>query len=385
MLSLLPRQLLLIVLGPRTRDLELHGLKCRFYVLVQAGDRIPPSLKLFMAPKRIGILGFDGVTAIHIAGAADAFGAAALDDGFGGRLAGYDVQTVGISSEPFRTESGMLITPQLSFETADSFDTLVIPGGNGLRDPQIADVIAEWILTHFAETRRVATICTGIFALAPTGLLDGRRVTTHWRYASTVSKRFPKLKVDHKQRLIKDGPFYTSAGLTAAVELSLALVEEDYGPQVAQLLSRDLVMYLAQSDLEQRGARLTVSDSEPGNYPTDRFAELVGWMIRNLQGDLSVEALARRACICPSHFSKAFKSVFGSPPSEFVENLRLNEARRCLKTRRKTLHTVAGSVGFPNPDAFNRAFERRFGVRPSTCLPKARSVAALGSASVGTA
>ncbi|HEV2096329.1 MAG TPA: DJ-1/PfpI family protein [Chthoniobacterales bacterium] len=328
-----------------------------------------------MTPKRIGILGFDGVTAMHLAGAADSFAAAALEDGFGGRINCYEVQTIGLTSAPFRTDSGMLITPQRNLQTAGTFDTLIVPGGTGLRKPEMAQNIADCILARFAETRRLATICTGIFGLAPTGLLDGRTVTTNWRYASDVRKQFPNIRVDHTQRLIKDGPFYTSAGLTAAVDLSLALVEEDYGPYVARSLSRDFVMYLARRDEEIPTPGISL-DSQPANYPVDRFAELVSWIVRNLHADLSVEVLARRACICPSHFSKAFKSVFGSPPSAFVENLRLNEARRCLSARRKTLHAIAASVGFADSAAFNRAFERRFGVLPSKCLPKRRSVSA---------
>ena len=313
-----------------------------------------------MNPKRIGFVGFDRVTASHLTGPADAFAAAALDDGFGNRIACYEVCTIGLNREPFHSESGMTFQPDFTLQNAPPLDTIVVPGGRGLRVPEVQQCIADWILKHVADTHRVASICTGIYGLAPTGLLDGRQVTTHWRVATDVARRFPKLRVDYKRLVVKDGPFYTSTGLTAGIDLSLALIEEDYGRHVAIAAAQELVTPLQRRDPEQF--------SEPSMHesqPTDRFAELVAWIMRHLDADLSVETLARRACISERHFSRAFKSVFGASPAEFVENLRLNEARRRLSTRQKTLTSVAESVGFKSADAFHRAFERRFGTRPS--------------------
>lgn len=313
-----------------------------------------------MSPKRIGFVGFDRVTASHLTGPADAFAAAALDDGFGNRIACYEVCTIGLNREPFHSESGMTFQPQFTLRTAPPLDTIVIPGGRGLRAAQVSQPIADWILKHFADTRRVASICTGIYGLAPTGLLDGRQVTTHWRVATDVARRFPKLRVDYKRLVVKDGPFYTSTGLTAGIDLSLALIEEDYGRHVAIAAAQELVTPLQRRDAEKASSEISIRDSQP----TDRFAELVAWIMRHLDADLSVETLARRACISERHFSRAFKSVLGTSPADFVENLRLNEARRRLSTRQKTLHSVAESVGFKNADAFHRAFEKRFGTRP---------------------
>jgi transcriptional regulator GlxA family with amidase domain len=330
-----------------------------------------------LTPKRIGLLGFDGVTASHLTGAADAFAAATLSDGFGNRIPCYEVCTIGLGSEPFRGESGMVFRAQKTLRTAPPLDTIVIPGGRGIRDPQVNEKVADWILKRAAVTRRIATICTGIYGLAPTGLLDGREVTTHWRFASDIARRFPKLRVGHKNRFVKDGPFYTSTGLTAGIDLSLALIEEDYGRHVALAVEQELVTYLRHRDAEEETSRPLAFDSQP----TDRFAELVSWIMRNLQEDLSVETLARRACMSPRHFSRAFKSVFGSPPAEFVENLRVNEARRRLSTPRKTLRSVAASVGFTNQHAFHRAFARRFGIKPRPYIGKVKLV----DRSVGTA
>jgi transcriptional regulator GlxA family with amidase domain len=317
-----------------------------------------------MSPKRIGLVGFDQVTALHLIGTADAFSAAALDDGYGSRIPCYEVCTIGAPSELFRTESGVTFTAESDLQNAPACDTIIIAGGAGLREPRLVEPIAEWLLQRAGETRRVGAVCTGIYALAATGLLDERAVTTHWRVAQDLARRFPSLKIDHKKPLVRDGSFYTAHGLSGGINLALTMIEEDYGPYVTRTVARELTL----SADAPNDSQSTLAKSAKENHTTDRFAELVGWIVRNLDSDLSVEALARRACICPSHFSKAFKSIFGQPPTEFVETLRLNEARRRLTKRQKTLQSVALSVGFTNPDTFQRAFERRFGTRPSRLL-----------------
>lgn len=328
-----------------------------------------------MSPKRIGILGFEGVIASHLTGPADAFTAAALDNGYGGRIRCYDIRIIGLTLQPFRAESGMMLMPDEATRSAAGFDTIIIPGGSGLQRPEISLRVSDWILTLVKETRRFASVCTGIYGLAPTGLLDNREVTTHWRFAGDVSRRFAQLKVDHRRRVVKDGPFFTASGLTAGIDLSLAMIEEDYGPQVALSVRDDIVSYLGPKQGNGEFPKVIEFDS----HPRDRFAELVAWMIRNLHQDLSVDTLARRACMCPSHFSRAFKSIFGSPPAEFVQNLRLNEARRRLSTRGKALRSVAASVGFANPDVFHRAFERRFGTRPGDYFEEAVATRTISS------
>lgn len=325
-----------------------------------------------LAPKRIGLIGFDNVTASHLAGPADAFSAAVLDDGYGSRISLYEVWTIGLTSAAFKAESGTIFKPQKSLRTAPEFDTIIVPGGSGLREPAVNQAVAAWLQRRARRTRRIATVCTGIYGVAPTGLLDGREVTTHWRFAGDLSRRFPRIRVSHTKQLVKDGAFYTSTGLTAGIDLSLMLIEEDYGPQVASSLGRDLVMYLAQRTGDAAG----VEQAYFKDQSSDRFAQVVAWIVRNLDADLSVETLARRACMCPSTFSKAFKSVFGSTPGKFVENIRLNEARRRLASRRKALQSVATSVGFSDAGGFRRSFERRFGEEPGRCFDTAEDLSA---------
>src|SRR6184192_2288427 len=326
-----------------------------------------------MNPKRIGFLGFEGVAASELTRAADVLAAATLDGGYGNRISCYQISTIGFTSECFHAESGIAFCPDSTLEIASDLDTIVIPGGDGLRRSLVGETIAEWVLARVNETRRVVAIGGGIYGVAPTGLLDGREVTTHWRYASDVARCFPNLRVDPRRHLVKDGAFYTSSGPSVAIDLSLALIEEDYGRHVSSVVAQEFVS--APTNGNGKLPSPLVFDSQPA----DRFAELIPWIMRNLHEDLSVNALARRACMSSSHFNRAFKSVFGSTPAEFVETLRVNEAKRRLCVPKRTLDTIAASVGFSDAQTFRRAFERRFGAKPRRYLTKFNASSMLGS------
>ena len=313
-----------------------------------------------MLPKRIGFLGFDGVAASNLVDALDVFATAVLDGGYGNRISCYQICIIGLTSECFRAESGTVFKPDGTLETVSDLDTIVVPGGSGLWNSLINEIIADWILACANQTRRITAIGTGLYGLAPTGLVDGREVTTHWRYANDVARRFPKLRVDPRRHLVKDGIFYTSSGPGAAIDLSAALIEEDYGQYVASAATQEFVVASVNGNGQDKLPRPVVFDSKPA----DRFAELVPWIMRNLHEDLSVHTLARRVGMSPSYFNRAFKSVFGSTPAEFVETLRVNEAKRRLSVTKRTLDTVAASVGFSDAETFRRAFERRVGAKP---------------------
>jgi transcriptional regulator GlxA family with amidase domain len=330
-----------------------------------------------MNPKRIGFLGFEGVAASELTRAADVLAAATLDGGYGNRMSCYQISTIGFTSECFRAESGIAFWPDSTLETASELDTIVIPGGDGLRRSLVSETIAEWVLARINETRRVVAVGGGIYGVAPTGLLDGREVTTHWRYAGDVARYFPNLRVDPRRHLVKDGAFYTSSGPNAAIDLSLALIEEDYGRHVASVVAQEFVSAPINGNGQHKLPGPLVFDSQPG----DRFAELIPWIMRNLHEDLSINTLARRACMSPSHFNRAFKSVFGSTPAEFVETLRVNEARRRLSVPKRTLETIAASVGFSDAQTFRRAFERRFQTKPRTYLKNLNAGSTVASAS----
>ena len=176
------------------------------------------------AKKRIGFFVFEGVTALDLTGPAEAFASAMFPEH--GKPA-YEVLTVGLSRRACVSESGVTLTPSCTTADAPALDTLIVPGGNGLREPATNRKAARWIAACAPRTRRIASVCTGIYGLAPTGLLDGRRVTTHWRFAADVAARFPKLEVVPNELYVKSERFYTAAGVTAGIDLALALIEED--------------------------------------------------------------------------------------------------------------------------------------------------------------
>jgi transcriptional regulator GlxA family with amidase domain len=328
-----------------------------------------------MLSKRIGFLGFEGVSASNLANAVDFFAAAILDGGYGNRISCYQICTIGFTSNCFQAESGITFAPDSTLETVSELDTIIVPGGDGVRRPLVSERIADWLWKRASQTRRIAAIDAGIYGLAPTGLLDGREVTTNWRYASDVARRFRNLRLDCTRQLVRDGAFYTSSGPGAALDLSLALIEEDYGRHVASAVAQEFIAPSLNGNGQQKVPAPAVFDSQPA----DRFAELIPWIMRNLHEDLSVNTLARRVCMSPSHFNRAFKNVFASTPAEFVETLRINEAKRRLSVPKRTLDTIAASVGFSDAQTFRRAFERRFGAKPRSYLKNLSATSMLAS------
>ncbi len=310
-----------------------------------------------MMTRRIGFVAFEGMTTLDLVGPLDVF-QAANDRIEVGRA--YELLVLSVGGRSVTTSSGLHIKSHRPLERAPRLDTVIVPGGSGLRDPDICVPIASWLKSRASTTRRIASTCTGIYALAETGLLDGRRATTHWRFAADVADRFPRTVIDADAIYLRDGRFYTSAGITAGIDQALALVEEDLGGAVALGVARDLVVYLKRS-----GGQMQFS--EPLQFQTrasDRFSDLAAWMVRNLRRDLSVEVLAARTNLGARHFSRRFKATFGRPPAEYVETLRLDEARKRLPAANNTVESVAYSVGFASADAFRRAFGRKFGVAP---------------------
>ena len=237
----------------------------------------------------------------------------------------------------------------------------MIPGGTGLRRPGTSEKTAAWVSSIERSVRRIASVCTGLYGLAPTGLLDGRRVTTHWSASRDIARRYPRLDVAPDAIFIRDGRFYTSAGVTAGIDLALGMIEEDLGSQVALAVARELVVYFKRPGGQQQF-------SEPLRFQleaSDNFGDLPAWIRNHLTADLSVELLAERAHLSVRHFARAFKREFGTPPASFVEELRLGLASERLCARRVTVAAVARSVGYSSEDVFARAFERRFGVSPT--------------------
>jgi transcriptional regulator GlxA family with amidase domain len=314
-----------------------------------------------LSRRRVAILGFHGVAALDLTGPLEALSMARFPGPRRASLPCYRPMILGLGQNSFTSESGLVFKAEACAESADSFDTILIPGGRGLRQPETLRRAADWLAARAESTRRIASISTGLYALAQSGLVDGRPVTTHWRFSRDLAQRFPKLRVNPTALFLKNGRFYTSAGGAAGVEMTIALIEEDHGGQVARAVARELVVRLRPPGESDELFELANFQSDPA----ERVVDLPGWISAHLHERLTVEALAERVCLCPRHFSRLFKQVFNCTPADFVEELRLSEARRRLLGLRSTVESVAGSVGFKSSDAFRRAFERRVGVTPT--------------------
>ncbi|MDQ6911905.1 MAG: helix-turn-helix domain-containing protein [Verrucomicrobiota bacterium] len=310
-------------------------------------------------PRLIGILGFDGVATLDFVEPLSAFKAAHIFDHRGARAC-YEVVTLGLNGRSFISESGLEFKIDKCAHEIRAIDTILIPGGEGVRVPDVCDQIASWLLHKHTRIRRIATVSGGIYPLAQSGLLEGVQVTTHWRCAREVAQRFPKLRVNPVASFSRDGRFFTCGGGKAALEMTLALIDEDYGPQISREVAREFVVRLKPSGEDDSLVYLPQEQCAA----TDRLADLPTWILAHLDQDLSVPVLAQKAALCPRHFRRVFKRVFHAAPAEFVERLRLGEARRRLLGPRTTIKSVADSVGFRSADAFRRAFERRLGMTP---------------------
>lgn len=314
--------------------------------------------------RRIGFLGYPRITALDLVGPLEVFSTAnnliAAKTGAGAPPA-YELLVLGLSKRAFAAESGIAFLPQAALAASPTLDTLVVPGGRGLREPGPLRTVSQWLREHHRAIRRIASVCTGIYALAEAGLLDGRTATTHWRYAEAFVARYPAVALDADAIFIKQGPLYTSAGITAGIDLALALVEEDHGPKLALAVARELVVYVKRAGGQSQY-------SEPLNFQAGsvgRLAELCAWMLEHLADDLTIERLAERCRVSPRQLGRRFKLALGMPPAAYVERLRTEEAGQRLLAGNASIEKIAEAVGFRSADVFRRAFERRFGVAPA--------------------
>jgi len=307
-------------------------------------------------PIRIALLAYPGVQTLDLVGPLDAFDAAN-----GVQAGAYAVATVTVDGEPFLSESRLKITPDCTLDETAPIDTLIVPGGAGLRVPAVTAAVSAAIARHAPRCRRVVSICTGIYGVAPTGLLDGCRVTTHWRHAADVTRRFPALAVDCDKIYIQQGCFYTAAGVSAAIDVSLALIQEDYGARVSLAVARELVVYIKRSGGQRQFSVPLQFQVKAG----DRFADLAAWIVAHLREELTVEGLAARVSLSARQFTRRFNETFGQSPAELIQALRLDAARDHLLETNAPIESIAVAVGFRSDDVFRRAFDRRFGLTPT--------------------
>lgn len=308
--------------------------------------------------RTIGLLAYDDMQALDLAGPLDVFGGA---NSFAHGTAPYELCTIGLHANPVRAENGLSIVPAHALEDTPPLDTLLIPGGVGARNELDRDArLLAWLRQRAQETRRIVSVCTGVYVLAAAGLLDGRRVTTHWNYADDLARRHPALRVEPDRLFLRDGRFATSGGLTAGMDLALALVEEDLGAPAALAVAQHLVMYVKRPGNQAQFSAPLAAQAQ-GN---GRMGALTDWLLANLGSELTIERMAEQSAMSARHFRRVFAGTFGMTPARFVEKLRLEQACMRLTQGKASIERIASGVGFNSADAFRRAFRARYGATP---------------------
>ena len=244
-------------------------------------------------------------------------------------------------------------------EIRENVDTLLVAGGAGARKPPDDDLLA-WLREMAPRVRRLGSVCTGAFLLAAAGLLNNRRATTHWAYAQELASRYPEVRVDPDPIWIQEGNIFTSAGVTAGMDLALALVEEDYGADVALKVARGLVLFLRRPG-GQAQFSVSLSAQAPGR---NSFLDLQAWIADHLDGDLSVESMAARTAMSPRNFARVFVRELGITPARYVTNARIEAVRRLLETTDNSMQEIALACGFGSAELMRRAFLRAFNIVP---------------------
>lgn len=314
-------------------------------------------------PRTIAILIYPGVQSLDVTGPLEVFTAAQTLIGATERAdPGYEVVLVSRDGIPLSTSSGVQIAPHWAFATAPArVDTLVVAGGRGSRDAAADPATIEWIVRCARRARRTASVCTGAFPLAAAGLLDGRRATTHWSAAAELARLYPRVSVDPQPIYLRDGDTWTSAGVTAGMDLALALVEEDLDREAALAIARHLVLFLRRPG-NQSQFSATLAAQEPSREP---LREVRRHVVEHPGADLSVQALAELAHMSPRHFARCFRAETGVTPARYVESVRLEAARRALEDSQVPVAAIASACGFGTAETMRRAFLRSLAVAPA--------------------
>ena len=315
------------------------------------------------------MLAFTDVQMLDVTGPSEVF---SLADRFD--RPAYEIELVGAPARsgaaatsdtpraPIAASSGLRLLPDRELgDCSGPIDTLIVPGGQGVTAAQRDDELIEWIRSAAARSRRVASVCTGAFLLARAGLLAGRHATTHWSACAQLARRYPAIEVESDPIYIRDGNVYTSAGVTAGIDLALALVEEDLGHRAALAVARWLVLFMRRPGGQaQFSAGLAAQAAKRASV-----RDLQAWIADNLHHDLAVTALAERCFMSPRNFARVFAREVGLTPAAYVESLRLERARILLESTELQVEDIAARCGYGTVESLRRSFARRLHVSPS--------------------
>jgi len=323
-------------------------------------------------PRQIAILVYPGVQSLDFAGPLEVFaGAQRLIEQTGRGERGYEVRLLSVDGKPLQTSSGLTVTPHASLANApEAIDTLIVAGGYGRKRATADREVLEWIAARSATVRRTASVCTGAFLLAAAGVLNGRRATTHWASAAELAASYPQVDVDPEPIFTRDGPIWTSAGVTAGMDLALALVEEDLDRDAALTIARHLVLFLRRPG-NQSQFSATLAAQEPQREP---LREVQRRVVEDVAGEHSIEAMAAHACMSPRHFARAFRAETGVTPARYVERVRLEAARRRLEDTAEPIASIATACGFGTAETMRRVFLRALEVGPAEYRRRFQSI-----------
>lgn len=311
--------------------------------------------------KQIVVVAFDGAQLMDVAGPLDAFAAANQALTLLGAPEAYRVQVLSRAGGMVTTGVGLGVASDPLEAASRSTDTLMVVGGPGVFAAASDETLVGWIARQAPACRRTCSVCTGTFVLAAAGLLASKRVTTHWLYSDRLSAEHPDVIVEPDRIFIRDGDVWSSAGVTAGIDLALALVEEDLGRDIAMSAARLLVVFLKRPGGQaQFSAALALQSADPS-----RFGDLHDWMRRNLAADLRIERLAEQAGMTPRTFARLYVARTGQTPARTVELLRLEAARIALEDSAASIKQIARNTGFGDDERMRRAFLRQLGVSPA--------------------
>ena len=324
------------------------------------GSTSPVRLVRSAVPLRVVIVAFPDVQSLDVTGPLEVFSTAnRLADG----PPAYEVLVAALRAGTVRTSSGVgLVAPRSLDQIGGPIDTLIVAGGLGTREAVRDRRLVSWIKRVAPRARRISSVCTGAFLLGEAGLLEGRRVTTHWAACEALQRRFPAARVERDPIFVRDGKVATSAGVTAGMDLALELVEEDRGRDLALTVARWLVMFLRRpGGQSQFSVQLSAQLAERHG-----LRDLQGFIADHLDADLSVSALAHRARMSARNFARAFGREIGVTPAAYVEAQRVEGARRLLETTERSVAEVAKACGFGRVETMHRAFRRALHVTPGS-------------------
>lgn len=321
--------------------------------------RFPPNSPR-RAARLIEILAFPSAQLLDVAGPLQVFATANEHVARTGGEPPYLLCVVAKAGQVVTVSAGLGIATESLPRIGAPLDTLIVAGGPGVDAAAADTVLVNWLRQRAKKARRVASVCTGAFLLGASGILDGRRAVTHWSYCAELARRFPKIAVEADPIFVRDGAVWTSAGVTAGIDLALALVEEDLGRTLALAVARYLVVFL-----KRPGGQAQFSEALSMQSAEDEFGALHEWIGKHLSGDLSLAMLAGRAGMSERSFSRRYAMAMGVTPARAIERLRVEAARRLLSESRLPVKRISQRCGFGSEETMRRSFLRLLSTTPN--------------------